>query len=253
MALALFFAPPALGTPLLPSPNPLPRSTFQGADGNQNDTATLIDWQGLSAEGRVGHTSDNNPQDTAFIGGSKEDEPDGWDFTIEEGGVQPPKANILDSWSAVDSGGADAFVYLGFARGGPDIGLRTGVRASTTFLTFELNHDSRLWDNGLAMIPCRRTGDILVSYEAVGGNNVGVDVVLPAVGHHADRSRNGVRHPRSSQRAQRTDSEHRRTGGRQRGHDPQPASRLLRGDDPDSAVRRGGAEPEPDPRRCAGQ
>ena len=178
MALALFFAPPALGTPLLPSPNPLPGSTFQGADGNQNDTAILIDWQGLRVEGRVGHTSDDNPQDTAFIGGSKEDEPDGWDFTIEEGGVNPPKANILDSWSAVDSGGADAFVYLGFARGGPDIRLRTGVRAATTFLTFELNHDSRLWDNGLAMIPCRRTGDVLVSYEAVGGNNVGVDVVL---------------------------------------------------------------------------
>ena len=92
--------------------------------------------------------------------------------------MKPPKANILDSWSAVDSGGADAFVYLGFARGGPDIRLRTGVRAASTFLTFELNHDSRLWNNGLAMIPCRRTGDVLVSYEAVGGNNVGVDVVL---------------------------------------------------------------------------
>ncbi len=92
--------------------------------------------------------------------------------------MKPPKANILDSWSAVDSGGADAFVYLGFARGGPDVRLRTGARAATTFLTFELNHDSRLWDNGLAMIPCRRTGDVLVSYEAVGGNNVGVDVVL---------------------------------------------------------------------------
>ena len=77
IALALFLAPPALGTPLLPSPNPLPRSTFQGADGNQNNTLTLIDWQRLSADGRVGHTSDNNPEDTAFAGGSKENQPDG--------------------------------------------------------------------------------------------------------------------------------------------------------------------------------
>ena len=42
-------------------------------------------------------------------------------------------------------------------------------------LTFELNHDSRLWNNGQAMIPCRRTGDILVSYETLGDR---VDVVL---------------------------------------------------------------------------
>ena len=46
---------------------------------------------------------------------------------------------------------------------------------ATTFLTFELNHDARLWNNGQAMIPCRRTGDILVSYEPHGN---GVDVVL---------------------------------------------------------------------------
>ena len=31
------------------------------------------------------------------------------------------------------------------------------------FLTFERNRDARLWDNGRARIPCRTTGDLLVS------------------------------------------------------------------------------------------
>ena len=157
---------------LPPSQNPLPGSTFQGADGNQTDAAPRIDWQGLEAAGRFVHNPDENDQDTAFTGGSKEDEPGSWDFRVEPDGVKPPKANILDAWSAVDQGGADAFVYLAFARGGPGI-TRVG---GTTYLTFELNHDSRLWENNEnATIPCRRTGDVLVSYQAQGND---VDVVL---------------------------------------------------------------------------
>jgi hypothetical protein len=62
-------------------------------------------------------------------------------------------------------------VYSAFARAGPGT-TRTG---GTTFLAFELNHDSRLWNNGHATIPCRRTGDVLVSYDARGND---VDVVL---------------------------------------------------------------------------
>jgi hypothetical protein len=161
----------AFAAELPPSPNPLPGSQFQGADGNQDDAPPLIDWQAMQAAGRVVHNPDENEQDTAFTGGSKEDEPGSWDFRVEPDGVSPPKANILDAWSAVDRGGADAFVYLGFARGGPGI-TRIG---GTTFLTFELNHDSRLWNNGHATIPCRRTGDVLVSYQAQGND---VDVVL---------------------------------------------------------------------------
>ncbi len=61
-------------------------------------------------------------------------------------------------------------MYLGFARDSA-----VSLREATTFLTFELNHDARLWNNGQAMIPCRRTGDILISYEPHGS---GVDVVL---------------------------------------------------------------------------
>jgi hypothetical protein len=166
LAIGLSFAAPALATPLPPSQNPLPGSAFQGADGNQDDAAPRLDWQGLRAAGRVEHNPDPNEQDSAFRGGSKEDEPDGWGLTVEPGGVNPAKDNILDAWSAVDHSGADAFVYLGFTREKAE---------GTTFLAFELNHDRRLWNNGQATIPCRRTGDVLVSYEAEGND---VDVVL---------------------------------------------------------------------------
>jgi uncharacterized repeat protein (TIGR01451 family) len=148
--------------------NPLPGSNFQGADGNQDDAGRLIDWQAMEAAGRVIHSPDPNEADSAFTGGSKEDEPGLWGLTTEAGGVTPRKANILDAWSAVDAGGAQAFLYLGFTRQSA-----IGTRVSTTFLTFELNHDSRLWNNGRATIPCRRTGDLLISYEAE-GNDVNV-------------------------------------------------------------------------------
>jgi hypothetical protein len=171
LALGLVCAGGAFATPLPRTSEPLPGSLFQGADGDQSDATPRVDWQGLMAARRVVHNPDENDQDTAFTGGTKEDEPGTWDFTVEPGGVGPPKADILDAWSAVDQGGAEAFVYLGFARGGPGVTRQGGE----TFLTFELNHDSRLWNNGQAIIPCRRTGDVLVSYEGQGTN---VEVVL---------------------------------------------------------------------------
>jgi hypothetical protein len=155
------------------SPNPLPGSSFQGADGNQTNQLEppFIDWQALQAAGRVNHSPDSNDQDTAFVGGSKENVPlnqEGtlWDFTTEAGGVDPPKNNILDAWSTFDPQGPNAFLYLAFTRRGV---------VGTSFAAFELNHDSRLWNNGQADIPCRRDGDVIVSYEAR-GNVVDVSI-----------------------------------------------------------------------------
>jgi hypothetical protein len=154
---------------VLPStPNPLPGSDFQGGDGNQDNSAGSIDWQALQAAGRVQHNPDPNEQDSAFKGGSKEDKPGDWDFATEAGGVNPGKANIRDAWSVVDQPGASTFLYLGFAREDQQGG-------GTTFLTFELNRDARLWNNGNAKVPCRRTGDVLVSYEPQGNT---VEVVI---------------------------------------------------------------------------
>lgn len=154
---------------MTPTPNPLPGSTFQGADGNQDNPAapsTNIDWQAMQAAGRAYHIADPNAADTAFTGGSKEQEPGQWDLTTVAGGVTPGKSNILDAWFAADQGGAETFGYGGFAR---------ESALGTSFLTFELNHDSRLWWNGRANIPCRRTGDLQISYEPHGND---VEVVI---------------------------------------------------------------------------
>ena len=166
LSFALLCVARADATVLPPTANPLPGSSFQGADGNQDDAAPRIDWPAMQAAGRGYHTPAPNPPDRAFTGGSQLLEPGNWDLGVEEGGVDPRKSNILDAWSAVDQSGGEVFLYLGFAREGA---------VGTTALAFELNHDSRLWNNGNATIPCRRTGDILVSYEAQGND---VDVVI---------------------------------------------------------------------------
>jgi hypothetical protein len=175
LAFSVLVSSAAFAEVLPSSPNPLPGSSFQGADGNQTNQLEppppRIDWQALDAEGRVNHSPDPNAQDTAFVGGSKENIPLNqagtlWDFTTEAGGVDPSKNNILDAWSTFDLQGPNAFLYVAFTRQGV---------VGTSFAAFELNHDSRLWDNGPAEIPCRRTNDVLVSYE--GRGNV-VDVSI---------------------------------------------------------------------------
>ena len=154
-------APPAGATDLPPSSAPLPGSPFQGADGDEEDALGLVDAHALQAAGRGRHSPDVNGRDSAFTGGSKEDEPGKWGLTTEPDGVSPAKANILDAWSVVDQPGPDAFLYLSFTRAAGD---------GTAYLVFELNQDARLWDNGQARVPCRRTGDVLISYQPQGND-----------------------------------------------------------------------------------
>src|SRR5689334_22152176 len=100
----LAFAPAAHAGTVPWSLTPLSGSTFQGGDGNQDDATQYVDWQGLQlpAPGRVVHSPDPNAQDNAFAGGMKLLEPEDWDFTTEDGGVNPGKNNILDAFSSVD-------------------------------------------------------------------------------------------------------------------------------------------------------
>ena len=164
-------ARPAAAALLPQSTTPLPGSSFQGADGNQADAAPprLVDWQAMQAAEGVVHNPDPNAQDSEFVQGSKENKPDEWSIGSKVGGVTPEKANIRDAWSVADPVGGNAFVYLGFAR-------ESAQGEGTVFLTFELNHDARLWTNSKgAQIPCRRTGDVLVSYEPQADN---VEVVV---------------------------------------------------------------------------
>jgi hypothetical protein len=165
-ALVAMSAGVARAAPLPTGSAPLPGSSFQGADGDQDDQAPYVDWQGLQATGRVTHSPDPNAADSAFVGGSQEDEPGEWDLTTEPGGVSPAKSNILDAWSVVDQPAADTFLYLGFTR---------EAAGGTTYVAFELNQDARLWNNGRAEIPCRRTGDVLVVLAAHGND---VEMVL---------------------------------------------------------------------------
>jgi len=130
MVSALAIAASASATQLSPSNSPLPGSSFQGADRNQDDSAPLIDWQELQAAGRVVHNGDPNDDDNSFHGGSKEDEPGEWAFTSQRDGVNPGKDNIFDAFSAVDQPGANTFLYLAFTRESAN---------GTTFLSFDLN------------------------------------------------------------------------------------------------------------------
>jgi len=113
------------------------------------------------------HNVDGNTRETIFGGGSKEGDPAHWSFTTQTGGATPGKDNVVDAWAAVDQppGTGKTFLYLAFARAAP-----TG----DTFLSFELNQDDRLWTNAAGeKVPCRREGDILVSYE-ISGNTAEV-------------------------------------------------------------------------------
>src|SRR5689334_14170750 len=135
VAVLLCAAPPAAAGTLPSGPDPLPGSTFQGGDGDQEDAAQLIDWQGLQEAGRVVHNADLNAPDTVFAGGSKLLEPGSWQLDTEPGGASPGKNNILDAWSVVDQPAGDTYLYLSYTRADA-----TGTAA----ITFELNRDSRL-------------------------------------------------------------------------------------------------------------
>jgi hypothetical protein len=156
----------AASAQISPTSEPLPGSSFQGGDGNQDDAGDLIDWQAMEAAGRAAHANDPNAEDSIFAGGSTEESPGDWDFTTSRDGADPGKDNIRDAWAGVDQVGEDTFLYLAFTRDSP---------SGDAFLTFELNRSGRTWNNGAAVIPCRRTGDVLISYEQHGNE---MEVVL---------------------------------------------------------------------------
>ena len=52
---------------------------------------------------------------------------------------------------------------------------RAPAGSGTSYLTFELNRDDRLWDNGRARVPCRRDGDLLITFQPH-GNDVTLSV-----------------------------------------------------------------------------
>jgi hypothetical protein len=166
IAISLSAAGIASAAPVPASPTPLPGSEFQGGDGDQNDATPYVDWQHLQAIGAAVHAPDHEGPDSAFERGTKENEPGSWTLTSEADAGIAGKADILDAWGSVDQRGGNTFLYLAFTRRAAD---------GNTYVAFELNRDTRLWNNGRATIPCRTTGDLLVAFTAHGNS---MDVVL---------------------------------------------------------------------------
>ena len=213
--LALLTFAPAAAAQLPRTSEPLPGSTFQGGDGNQDDGVDAIDWQALQAQERVRHSPDDNDEDTAFVGGSEELEPGEWDLTTEAGGVNPAKDNIRDAWSSVDQPGERTFVQLAFTR-------ESGV--GTTFVSFELNHDDQLWDNGQRAhpVPAHRRRPGLLR-----GRRHGRDVRDPPLDHDGRRSRPRLCAPWALRGVRAAEVERGRPGRRQLRPDHEPAARRL--------------------------
>jgi hypothetical protein len=149
--------------------DPLPGSVFQAGDGDQLASPplpaapTLTDWESLQAAGDVTPIPDPNFPDSVFEPGAtaKELAPGDWAVRAEPGGggSNPAQGNIIDGWAAVEQRTGGTFLYLA---------LRRETSTGQTFITFELNHDPRLWDAGPpggTPVPCRTTGDILATLQ----------------------------------------------------------------------------------------
>jgi hypothetical protein len=178
-----FSAGSAFAVTLTPTDAPLAGSNFQGGDGNQDnpgadvsvppDGVSDIDWQDVAGSNDLATAIDPNDQDNAFAGGNKEEDPGDWSFVTDAAGVDPSKDNVLADWATFApsvNGPPSTFLYLAYTR---------EAQTGNTFNTFELNQLPITWNNGQATITCRRTGDLLISYEvASGGSPPNVDIVV---------------------------------------------------------------------------
>jgi protocatechuate 3,4-dioxygenase beta subunit len=162
LAAALLAATLALAlAPLRASAAPLPGSSYDSGDGNQDDGFNL-DWQNAFTTARAVESADPNGTDTCFVGGTKENTPNQWAFNSSPGGCTPGKSNVRAAWANAESAGTTSFSHFAFWRN--DV---TG----NSFLTFELNQTASTWTNAAGTtIPCRTNGDLLLSFESGGGS-----------------------------------------------------------------------------------
>jgi hypothetical protein len=147
---------------------PLAGTTFQAGDGDQEATGGLRDWATVAPS--PGTTSVDPPSSgrNMFSEGSKEQAPGAWTLV----GREPSnKFNFLAAWARAETGSRED-LYLAFRRESPN---------GNTYLTFELNQDTRRWDSdGNAAtpdVPCRQDGDVLLSYEIEPGGTAEPDPV----------------------------------------------------------------------------
>ena len=157
-ALAVVFCCALTATAHAQTATPLPGSNFQGGDGDQAATPLLDDWQNYWSLGRVVVQDDPNANDSVISG--KEEQPDGWTLGTEAGGAGPAKNNVLGAWYVTELRPAGNFIYFSWRRAQAN---------GDSFLAFLVHQRTDTWVNAQgARIPCRITGDVLISYSANG-------------------------------------------------------------------------------------
>ncbi len=156
---------------------------FEGADGNQvcND-ALLTDWTCFSAASgsAILSVADASGASDDSIGG-KDDAPGDWLITT---GAVHDKSDITNVWrSSTESAPGHSFLNLAIKRVG-------GAPSNANFV-FELNQRRTTFVNKVGTtVPCRKDGDVLVSYDLGATAVVGLSkwVGTPSAGDPADGS-----------------------------------------------------------------
>jgi hypothetical protein len=151
----------------------LPFSSFQGADGDQCDstgTAGSYDWEqivkggGFGSAGGTVLTDDNDAvRPSTFKAGSKEEEPNGWEF---KSGAPADSTNLLAAWGYPHTQPNHLFLYVAFAR------QYTGTSAN--HMSFELNQNApseTFTTSHAATTIRRRKGDLLFAFDRNGSSN----------------------------------------------------------------------------------
>ena len=158
------FVAGAQAVPLTGSPNPLAGSNFQGGDGDQVVDAPLTDWQ--TPRGIATIFPDPNPDDDLRRRRSKEHDAGDWDFATQDGGSTPARTTSSTPTRGRPRSPATCSSTWR-SRAAPTRARRSWRSSSTSAPTCGTTAG--------ATIPCRTTGDIIVSSRSSGNNP---DVIL---------------------------------------------------------------------------
>jgi uncharacterized repeat protein (TIGR01451 family) len=137
----------------------LPPSCFEAHDGNVlPDNSSLFDWQQLVGQPGFNFIDDNNPADTIFTSGSKEQDQSTWSLTQSS----PPAKDDINHVAVFSDAvptitGTHDFFYAAFDRASANGDVNLDV---------EFNQN-----RGSGPIPPRTLGDILITFDGNSSSN----------------------------------------------------------------------------------